>query len=405
MTLEQRDHNEKAFFNKAPFNVLPKERTGIKALKLFLGKLLYDHIRGEFPALVQEIRTRVTQCRTELEALGAPRQNTVQQRHYLSQVASTYQLLVLDCLRGGYDASWDANNPRKLRMHIHLLNDKFAEKISKNGHTFAFCNADDTQDKEYSAVDANTHIYDWIRQTYRESRGAELPGIISPMVLENLFRKQASKWAVIAQAHLQDIDHAVVEFNSCVWPNLVADQCVREHIEGLSTARQRHSKDQAMQQLDQLIADEMHGILQTVNHYFADNIANLRTERVTNRLRDLGLSDSQHAQVTLTQALRAAHRGNEDQAVYDIHDNLKAYYKVALKRFMDNVVIQCVERYFLGADGPVKHISPAYVGSLSDDELDTIAAENYATSMLRAEVSQRLQRLEKALQIAEKERL
>jgi hypothetical protein len=82
-------------------------------------------------------------------------------------------------------------------------------------------------------------------------------------------------------------------------------------------------------------------------------------------------------------------------------DILKAYYKIALKRFMDNVILQVVERIYLGSDGPVKAISPEYVGTLSDSELSDIAAESYATSSTRTEIGYKLERLEKALSLAE----
>jgi hypothetical protein len=35
--------------------------------------------------------------------------------------------------------------------------------------------------------------------------------------------------------------------------------------------------------------------------------------------------------------------GNEEQAANDIHDILEAYYKVATKRFTDNVVLQSLK--------------------------------------------------------------
>ena len=47
-----------------------------------------------------------------------------------------------------------------------------------------------------------------------------------------------------------------------------------------------------------------------------------------------------HSWSDLAAITRAAHLSNEDHAVNDIHDILKAYYKVALKRYMDNVVLQ-----------------------------------------------------------------
>jgi hypothetical protein len=72
-----------------------------------------------------------------------------------------------------------------------------------------------------------------------------------------------------------------------------------------------------------------------------------------------------------------------------------------MKRFMDNVLLRVVERHYLGDKGPVKAISPEYVGTLSDTDLSDIAAESYATSSTRVNIEQKLARLEKALTLVE----
>ena len=43
--------------------------------------------------------------------------------------------------------------------------------------------------------------------------------------------------------------------------------------------------------------------------------------------------------------IKGVHRSNYDQAVYDIHNMLNAYYKVANKLFTNNFVIQITERH------------------------------------------------------------
>ncbi|KFX99139.1 hypothetical protein O988_04021 [Pseudogymnoascus sp. VKM F-3808] len=68
-------------------------------------------------------------------------------------------------------------------------------------------------------------------------------------------------------------------------------------------------------QLRQIIADERIGILQTINHYFADTLAKTREERVLNGLKEVGLEDGQHQTIDLAAITRAAHLNNEDQAV------------------------------------------------------------------------------------------
>lgn len=387
---------------------MPKDRVGISALKKFLGKLLYDHIKGEFPALVEEIRTLVTACRNEIDALGSPRQTTLQQRQFLSRVAAKYQQRVVDSLKGNYHSEWDANDAQKLRMHLHLENERFAVRMADEGHTRSFKNADDSADLDYRSPSRTMagDIYSWIRQRYRESRGAELPGTVNPSVLESLFRQQAAKWQKISAEHLKMVDTIVSRFNEGAWQEFVPEEDLRHRIEDRNGRPARAARENAVKQLDLLIADEMNGILQTANHYFADTLSATRQERVLQRLKRLGIQEQDtHITVNLAQVAAVAHLGNEEQAIYDIHDILKAYYKVAIKRFIDNVVLQAVERCYLGEHSSVTYIRPEYIGELSDEELDEIAAESYATSSIRIETTARLERLEKALSIAESEHL
>lgn len=54
--IEDRHKREKPFFSTVtPWTDLKKERVGIYALKAFLGRLLYDYIYSEFPAVVNDI--------------------------------------------------------------------------------------------------------------------------------------------------------------------------------------------------------------------------------------------------------------------------------------------------------------------------------------------------------------
>ncbi|KAH9827234.1 P-loop containing nucleoside triphosphate hydrolase protein, partial [Teratosphaeria destructans] len=404
VTLQQRHQNERRFFQASPWNALSKDRVGVSALKQFLGKLLYDHIRGEFPTLVQDIRDLAMECDQEIAQLGAPRQTTLQQRQYLMELAAHYRHNSDACLRGNYGDQWGPGDPRKLRMHLQLANEDFASKMAREGHCLAFRNVDDTVDEEYGQGQEKENIYTWIRQQYRESRGAELPGTVNPTVLESLFRRQAGPWKQIAQDHLNAIYAMVSSYNARSLQELVIDDTVRQRIENRNFRPMLEAKDQGNNQLYLLLADEMSGILQTTNHYFAESLTAYRQDRVLQRLKKLGFeNDNEFYQTTLADITRATHLSNEEQAVCDIHDILKSYYRVAIKRFVDNVVLQAVERCYLSNEGPVKFISPKYIGGLSDEDLSDIAQESYATSRTRADLSYRLARLEKALAIAEAE--
>lgn len=91
------------------------------------------------------------------------------------------------------------------------------------------------------------------------------------------------------------------------------------------------------------------------------------------------------------------HQRNDDQAVDDIHDILKSFYKFAMVRFYDNVVVQVVERCILGDDGAFQALTPELIGDMSDRTLEDIAGENYATSSARNELVSKMDRFERGL--------
>jgi hypothetical protein len=73
---------------------------------------------------------------------------------------------------------------------------------------------------------------------------------------------------------------------------------------------------------------------------------------------------------------------------------------VAIKRFMDNVVVAVAERWWLGPSGFVGMFDGEFVGNLSDEELASIAAETYSTTNVRAELKEKLRRFEEGRRIA-----
>ncbi|KAF4547271.1 Dynamin central region-containing protein 2 [Elsinoe fawcettii] len=403
VTLAERHQRERRLFREAPWKQLPGDRRGIGPLKKHLGTLLHDHIKSEYPTMVEDIRQHVRETQAQLDALGPPRQNTIQQRQYLSQIVSRLQTLTLDALRGNYNSCWATDDPRKLRMLMCATSDNFGLQISLRGHTRAFRTPTDEIDQNYRPhLDDVEDIYEWIRQQYKQNRGAELPGTINPNILQAMFRQQAAGWRRISEGYIGEIHDLARSFLDAATDDVVADDSVRERLKIRCNTPFRQAGITAQAQLEAILEDELGGILQTVNHYFADNLNTCREDRVIHRLQRLGLYDGQKVpQLNFGAITRAAHLSNEDQAVFDIHDILKAYYKVALKRFIDTVLLQVTERVYVGESGPLKFLSTEFVLSLDDQELDSIAGESLVTANARIEVTQRLHRLQSALQVVE----
>ena len=107
ITIEMRHDRERAFFDKSPWSILPKDRCGIDALTPFLGRLQAEHIRKEFPSLVKDIQAQLEAATHELAKLGEARQTSIEQRKFLTAIATKYQRGVDDALCGQY---WPMRN-------------------------------------------------------------------------------------------------------------------------------------------------------------------------------------------------------------------------------------------------------------------------------------------------------
>jgi len=148
--------------------------------------------------------------------------------------------------------------------------------------------------------------------------------------------------------------------------------------------------------LQSILTDERAGPLLTGNDEFARNLSAARTDRIFDRLKELGFQDGASVTINFQQLASLVHLSNEDFTVFDVHDTLKAYYDVALKRFVDNVIIQVVERTLLGSQGPLQLFNTNWVTGLSGAELASIAKEDYATRRRREELNAQIERLEQA---------
>lgn len=86
---------------------------------------------------------------------------------------------------------------------------------------------------------------------------------------------------------------------------------------------------------------------------------------------------------------------NLEYTVCDLHDILRSYYKVARKRFVDNICMQAGDRFLVtGPDTPIKVFSPSFVSGLTDEQLDTIAGESAATRRKRGDLRREIESLE-----------
>jgi hypothetical protein len=78
-----------------------------------------------------------------------------------------------------------------------------------------------------------------------------------------------------------------------------------------------------------------------------------------------------------------------------------AYWRIVLPRFIDNVIIQVVERHLLGRKGPLRLFNRHWINHLSDDELKDLVGEDEVTVNKRKAIKEKLEGLDDALKRAD----
>ena len=91
---------------------------------------------------------------------------------------------------------------------------------------------------------------------------------------------------------------------------------------------------------------------------------------------------------------------NLEHTVQDLHDILNSYYKVARKRFVDNICMQGASHYLVtGPDAPVRVFSPGFIADLTPEQLEFIAGEDVVTKRRRAELNNDIHNLEEGKKV------
>ena len=92
--------------------------------------------------------------------------------------------------------------------------------------------------------------------------------------------------------------------------------------------------------------------------------------------------------------------GNDEHTIQELHDILQSYYKVARKRFVDNLRMQAGDHFLIsGPNTPLKLFSPDFVAGLKPHELEEAAGEDRHLKRQRAMLEKTIEELEEAMNI------
>ncbi|KAI0154591.1 dynamin GTPase [Xylariaceae sp. FL1272] len=421
---ESRQAKEDEFFKiQAPWDTLDKDKVGVSSLRRRLQEILAMHIRREFPKVRSDINQKIKHVEEQLKYLGHKRQTREEQIQFLMEIASNFQNTASAAARADYGQSshFDDNTMRLATLAVNRA-EEFAALIRESGHRYAFDNSDtqgdisilppmpsdtDTDMEEPDHDDAHCplstrHVADhadvedmlhdlesvisapqdnnilpWLKSVYSHSRGYEI-GTFDDKLLAVAMRAQAANWNDVAMGYISDMIAMVHTFLSRLLELTVANERTRQGIMDLLIDDLRARYQLALQRTAFLIQVELAGKPATLNHYFNDNLSKCRQERIKRQLRHKTLENCKHGSdvVRLDDIAQTHNMGNVDHVIYEIHDILRSYYKVALKRFVDNVRMQVADHTLVnGPHTPLQLFCPTFVAGMTDEQLEEVAGE------------------------------
>ncbi|KAI9728686.1 MAG: hypothetical protein M1828_002792 [Chrysothrix sp. TS-e1954] len=412
---EQRDHLENDFFSNGVWRSLPVSSLGISSLRPRLSGVLKDQIIAELPSLLTEVDTGIQQCNQTLVKLGDARGTLQEQKLYLIRISQNFTSLVRSAVDGVYSASFFDDGPSD-----HGTDARLRAKVQDSLLRFA----SDMRCKGYAKhiVDSNQKILPLrvpprvkrstfmqsVKDLMRNSRGRELPGTFNPLIIGDLFFQQAKPWKGLVDRYSDDILKAV---QNCL-------ELVMSHAtdSATSNALRREVIDPAMASYADKLRTKTAEILRphesghavTYNHYFSDTVqkarrAHLSKARVSQINQFFGRQPADSSLINqdfyagnLSASINQPNEVDlEDFGCSEAIDCMMAYYKVAMKVFVDNFASLCIEQCLLNVLSDT--FSPESVIKLDDAAITRIAAETDASNAERKRTMTRLKTLESGL--------
>lgn len=387
-----------SYLNSIDPNVL-----GIKRLKHTLQQSLYKRVKENFPILKTKMRGLKKRYDEQLQLMGGPRDNPGDQRVYLSDIQSKYESEVERSLNGNYRAGLSLTHASRLRYLVVKFNDNFAEEMREKAlkYSWQLLDQDAPNDQGPSGEEPRAGIFQWIEQSWDYHLGSEYRGDAPSGLKKVLFKEQTYSWETRTRTYMTKVNKAIRDCNADLFKTACEDDALRDKIREKLEPLETKAFAAAEEELQQIIGDLDY--LHTWNPHFEGHVWDVQFPRRTRQVGQLnqlkpgeGPEDPVEKQMLQYQSFIAT-----NQRVFEVHDWLLGYWRAAFPRFVDNIIIQVVERHLLGRKGPLRLFNRHWIDRLDREELEDLVGEDEATVNERKSVKEKLDGLEDALKKAD----
>ena len=243
-----------------------------------------------------------------------------------------------------------------------------------------------------------------VEDRLKRQRGRVMTGFLNWPVFKAYMEEQVKEWdtplKTATDTLVSNAAAALVQFVDAHPEVSRYPEIAPKFKRALAEAHQR-VEARVRKELKELLKKE--SVPSTENHYLYDTLNKIRGQRLLDDLKSVFEPDGTNTYTdkqVITQLERAVaacvgNRSNEEQEAQEMVDMLRTYWKVAQKRFVDNVR-QTWDTYFVGALLTTCEAQLATLLGLSDATLAHILAESPVLTKRRTELTERVARLSKA---------
>lgn len=413
-----RDNAEKEFFASGIWKNLPSSKRGVDALRTRLSHVLYEQIQKELPSLITEIEQELADCKTVLDRLGSPRDTPGSRRSYLTAMADRFR----DLVRAGNDGIYqdpffkiddsdlqlgqnDELIPR-LRANLRREEMKFVDRMHKEGHTYNIVpNLSKIPNSASSKSPGQTQITEAdflqeIRVLLDHSKGRELPGTFTPLLVGDLFLRQSRNWETIAVEFAEEAWGLVKKFLDEVLAH-VSDESVRRAVlEEVIDPAMESKLSKLKEKVNELYSPYSSGYPKTLNPRFVSAVKFERSLKSS----ESSLPRSEDKGENEDSKKREEPKVLEDpdtHACQELLHLMQCYYEVALDVFVDNVASLGIENCLM--TGLKDILSPLSVSEMSDEMLEAIAFESDDVREIRSQTLEKQASLQKSYELCRRQ--
>ncbi|KAF7724041.1 hypothetical protein EC973_001417 [Apophysomyces ossiformis] len=354
---------EEEFFRSSPlWSQVPDANKGRVSVKIFLGELLYNHIKKELPFLKKDILELVFKYEKEIDGLGSPVLSAGMAKTKYFEFILKLKSSLVAFLDGDYSFDYISQCNSNFKKQNSVTTDIDINASSANEDDADNCEPvllDSESDyrfvrsslyrlyQRYNVV-MNKDNYmlptDEISDLVLRYKGNELPGFIPFTTFTKIYMETLSRWRDTTRTHVliihQFLYKAISRFLTFSADSQIKDTLLLEFDKFYG-----FQVDKIEKEIDNIFTDERTPF--TMNKYYYDNITKSRKKRAEQQVQQLANITYTQSTTTVEQQQSIDVNYNEQLAVEDLQEQLTSYCKVARKRIVDVLLLQTIERHLI----------------------------------------------------------